>query len=587
MRRCVRATVLTACAVFWVVSMQAQTPPPEGLVIRGFISATAFAQDQNFTFGNGQNAEWPAPPEFTRDKWFSGGDVRNTRLTLALNGPKVGKAGWAVGGQLEMDFFGGFNGTGAFSEQQPVPRLRLAFADIGNGRTTIRIGQYWSPLFGYSPNAATSVVPVSNSHIAFPLGYGTGMPGWRFPGIFLYQGLTPKSAPVNAELQLAVMRGSWDRCVGGSVNGDCPTGGANSNINDLSAGNASWPQFEGRVNLSGKAGKGNWGVYAVGHWDRKDLTGANAEAPHDSLTGWIGEVGAKYQMGGFLLQGNVYTSQGAGQQFTAISQFGVWRNSSGDARPIQSTGGWAQVGYDFTPNWGLFGFYALDDPNDSDTVRALGSAARLKNQIYNGMLRWKTGPYSLGLEWLHAKLESGANRHNPVKTKGNQVALSALYNFSYTVPTVVVAPPVVAAPAPPPPPAPLAPPPPAPAAAPPAPMPPPAPSVVAPPPPPAPMTDTIDFDMGSSRITNIAKARLDEVALRLRENPHAKVVITGYSDEMTSGSRRESLARERAANAREYLVKRHAIDSSRIKTATDTTSMTNRGKAVIGVTFNP
>jgi outer membrane protein OmpA-like peptidoglycan-associated protein len=101
------------------------------------------------------------------------------------------------------------------------------------------------------------------------------------------------------------------------------------------------------------------------------------------------------------------------------------------------------------------------------------------------------------------------------------------------------------------------------------------------------MTDTIDFDMGSSRLTNVAKARLDEVALRLRENPHAKVVITGHSDEMTSGARRESLARERAANAREYLVKRHAIDPSRITTATDTASMTNRGKAVIAVTFNP
>ncbi|HSD71415.1 MAG TPA: OmpA family protein, partial [Thermoanaerobaculia bacterium] len=566
-------------AVFWVASMRAQPPPPEGLIIRGFISATAFAQDQNFTFGNGQNAEWPAPPEFTRDKWFAGGDVRNTRLTLALNGPKVGKTGWAVGGQLEMDFFGGFNGTGAFSEQQPVPRLRLAFADIGNGRTTIRIGQFWSPLFGY--------VPVSLSHIAFPLGYGTGMPGWRFPGIFLYQGLTPKSAPVNAELQLAAMRGSWDRCVGGTVNGDCPTGGANSNINSLSAGNASWPQFEGRVNVGGKAGKGNWGAYVVGHWDKKDLTGANAEAANDSLTGWIGEFGARYQIGGFLIHGNVYTSQGAGQQFTAITQFGAWRNASGDLRPIQSTGGWVQAGYDFTPNWGLYGFYALDDPNDSDTIRALAGAARLKNQIYNGMLRWKTGPYALGLEYLHAKLESGANRRSPVKTEGNQVALSVLYNFSYTVPVAVVAPPVVAAPAPPPPPAP-APPPPAPPAAPPAPMPPPAPPVVAPPPPPPSVTtDTIDFDMGSSRITNVAKARLDAVALRLRENPRATVVITGYSDEMTAASRQESLASQRAGSAKAYLVNRHAIDSSRIKTTTSLPDSTNRGKAVIAVTVNP
>jgi outer membrane protein OmpA-like peptidoglycan-associated protein len=100
-------------------------------------------------------------------------------------------------------------------------------------------------------------------------------------------------------------------------------------------------------------------------------------------------------------------------------------------------------------------------------------------------------------------------------------------------------------------------------------------------------TDTIDFDMGSSRITNVAKARLDAVALRLRENPRATVVITGYSDEMTAASRQESLASQRAGSAKAYLVNRHAIDSSRIKTTTSLPDSTNRGKAVIEVTVNP
>jgi outer membrane protein OmpA-like peptidoglycan-associated protein len=560
MKRYVPATVLAACALFWVVPVRAQTPPPDGLTIRGFMSATAFAQDQNFSFGNGQNAEWPVPPEFTRDKWFSGVDVRNTRLTLAFNGPKVGKADWKVGGLLEMDFFGGFNGTGAFSQQQATPRLRFAYADIANSRTTIRIGQFWSPLFGN--------VPVSTSHLAFPLGYGSGMPGWRFPGIFFYQALTPKTAPMNAELQLAVMRGTWDRCFGGTANGECSTG-LNSNINDLTAGNAGFPQVEARLNLGGgKPATGAWGIYVVGHWDQKDLSGVNSSTPDDKLDGTIGEFGARYQIGGFLVHGNVYTSDAAGQQFTAITQFG----------DIKSTGGWVQAGYDFTPNWGVYGFYALDDPKDSDALRANGNAARLKNEIESAMLRWKTGPYAIGLEYLHAKLESGTAK---TRTKGNQIALSALYNFSYTLATVVVPPPAPAAP-----PAPL-PPPPAPPEAPPAPMPPPAPPVVAPPPPPAPTTDTVDFDRGSSRISNIAKARLDAVALRLRENPRATVVITGYPEEGTSTSRRESLAHQRAESVKAYLVDRHGIDSSRITTASDLTDAANFGKAVIVVTINP
>lgn len=92
-----------------------------------------------------------------------------------------------------------------------------------------------------------------------------------------------------------------------------------------------------------------------------------------------------------------------------------------------------------------------------------------------------------------------------------QPNVGLLFHFGgCAAPTVVVPPP---APEPPPPP------PPAPYEAPPAPMEPAAPPVVEPPPPPAPTTDTIDFDRGSSRITNIAKARLDSVALRLRENP--------------------------------------------------------------------
>jgi hypothetical protein len=144
------------------------------------------------------------------------------------------------------------------------------------------------------------------------------------------------------------------------------------------------------------------------------------------------------------------------------------------------------------------------------------------------------------------------------------------------------APMVVAAPPPPPPP-----PPPAPPEVPPAPMPPPAPPVVAPPPPPAPTTDVIDFDRGSARVTNIAKARLDAVALRLRENPRATVVITGYPDDGTASARRESLARQRAENAKAYLVDRHGIDASRITTETNLTDTSHRGQAVIVVTFNP
>ena len=99
------------------------------------------------------------------------------------------------------------------------------------------------------------------------------------------------------------------------------------------------------------------------------------------------------------------------------------------------------------------------------------------------------------------------------------------------------------------------------------------------------MRDTIDFDHGKSRVTNIAKARLDAVALRLRDNPRATITVTGYPD-AGSGKRQETLARERAENVKQYLMERHGIDASRITTNVDMTDTANRTKAVL-VTIIP
>ena len=160
----------------------------------------------------------------------------------------------------------------------------------------------------------------------------------------------------------------------------------------------------------------SWGVYAAGHVDQKDLSGAGASTANDKLNGTAVEVGAKMTVAGFLIQGSGYTGHSIGQNFGAITQFGK----------IQSQGGWLQAGYDFTPNWGAFAFYGMDDPKDSDAIVAAGATARLKNVMYAGMLRWRAGPFSLGLEYMHDKLTTGAAK---IETKANQWALSALYNF--------------------------------------------------------------------------------------------------------------------------------------------------------------
>ena len=130
MRSTIRSVLVTACIFLAAAALSAQATVSLGgagtLTLKGFISATAFAQNQNTTFGNGQNAEFPAGAQCEVDCWFGGGDIRNTRLTLAFDGPKL-FGDWKGGGVVEMDFFGGFaNPTNsAFEGEQPVPRLRL------------------------------------------------------------------------------------------------------------------------------------------------------------------------------------------------------------------------------------------------------------------------------------------------------------------------------------------------------------------------------------------------------------------------------------------------------------------------------
>ena len=131
-------------------------------------------------------------------------------------------------------------------------RVRVAYADLTNGRTTVRIGQNYAPLLGELPQSA--------SHVAFPLGFGSaGVIGWRFPGFFLYHDLA-RGRQTTLGLQLAVMKGS----------GPIPSGAAVP----VGTGEASGlPQLEGRLDLGGRAHGLAWGTYLVGHVDWKALNG--------------------------------------------------------------------------------------------------------------------------------------------------------------------------------------------------------------------------------------------------------------------------------------------------------------------------
>jgi OOP family OmpA-OmpF porin len=87
-----------------------------------------------------------------------------------------------------------------------------------------------------------------------------------------------------------------------------------------------------------------------------------------------------------------------------------------------------------------------------------------------------------------------------------------------------------------------------------------------PPPRPAPRTttDEIFFDGKSARLTNIAKAVLDGVALRMKNDLNATAVVVGYTDNAGAEKANAELGMKRAEAAKQYLVTRHGIDPGRI-----------------------
>nr|WP_323748548.1 hypothetical protein [Dyella silvae] len=285
---------------------QFTTAPGLSVALHGFISASGFAQDKTFiNYGNGQSALIPAPPTVSNkangyDGSLSGFDVRNTRFWLDVTGARLND-NWGGGGRIEMDFFGGNNGTGAFAQQQPVPRLRQAYMDITNPNigSTIRIGQQWDLMFPLDN------VPTSLTHIGFPLGYGTGIVGWRYPGVVWMQDLNHGSDGIKWRLDMGVFEGNW--------NGPQNSAGT-SNVNYLNAGSANFrPQVEARLRAQG----GNWLAYFAAHYSQVKLSGVGDINPKLCRRGrWAVDKGVRPTELGPLVHAKLME----GQQLDSLDQ---------------------------------------------------------------------------------------------------------------------------------------------------------------------------------------------------------------------------------------------------------------------------
>ena len=376
------------------------------LTISGFVSATMFNDRGLFSsFGQGQNAEIAACPvpipgctgQPGANRGIFDGDVRNTRINFTFNAaPVLGK--WAPRATIEADFFGAFNGVPPFGDEQSQFRIRHAFVDLSNGRTTLRIGQYWAPLFG----EVAAFIPVSLTHIAFPVGLGSSMIGWRFPGVFLFHDLTPTS-PLKLQLEVAALKGS-----GVAASGRDTTNG-------IGSGEASGlPQVETRLNAARKFGSASWNGFVAYHLDWKDINGTGV--PGSNITDWGVETGQYIAVSSFTLHGSFYYGKGLGSQFGMITQF---------QPQIRGWGAWAQAGYDFTSHWGVWADYGIDQPDYARFNRETGGTlARQLTHTGSALLRFRAGRYAAGLEYFR-----NVTRWSTGVTSADQYALSVLYTL--------------------------------------------------------------------------------------------------------------------------------------------------------------
>jgi len=375
----------------------------ETLTISGFISATLFNDRGLFSsFGQGQNAEIAAAPanQPGPNRGIFDGDVRNTRLNFTFNAPAVlGK--WAPRATIEADFFGAFNGAPPFGDEQSQFRIRHAFVDLSNGRTTLRIGQYWAPLFGET----AAFIPVSLAHIAFPVGLGADMIGWRFPGVFLFHDLTPSTNPLKLQLEVAALKGS----------GPTAAGNARDSLNNIGIGEASGlPQVEARVNAARRFAKASWNGFVTYHIDWKDANGTGV--PGSNITNWGVETGQYIAISSFTLHGSFYYGKGLGSQFGMLTQF---------QPQIRGWGAWAQAGYDFTSHWSVWADYGIDQPDYARFNRETGVALlRQLSHTGSALVRFRAGRYAAGLEYFR-----NVTRWSTGITSADQYALSALYTL--------------------------------------------------------------------------------------------------------------------------------------------------------------
>jgi hypothetical protein len=344
----------------------------------------------------------------TKSGTILSGDVRNSRFAFSMAGPKVFDGSAQPRGYLEVDFFG-LNGAGSFGTEQPIPRLRVGYAELKFGNSNLQVGQ--------QNQLVVQQIPGSISHIANPVSYQAGTIGWRTPGVRFTQ-VVPLDG-MKVTLAAEAVKNKWvgDATFAGTGN---PTTPAQIGLGEASG----MPMFQAMARLDGKAGDVTYAAYLVGVYHKVQLDGFGgsvtppaAAAGKTTLDGNAIEVGGKVGFSMLSLAANWYTGKATGNMLGSMLVFG----------DIKDTGYWASLTGTITKEFSLTATYGANTPDKAD-VRAWGGN-RLANAMYGGMVKYQDGGYALALEGYQLDTTYATSATTDTSSKALQVLVTAGYFF--------------------------------------------------------------------------------------------------------------------------------------------------------------
>lgn len=286
---------------------------------------------------------------------------KGTRLGIDVAGPQVPFFCCAKsGGKVEIDFEGNFT-----IENKPGVLLRHAYWEVKNDDFRLLMGQTWDVISPLYPKC-----------IMYSVYWGAGNIGYRRAQL-RYEHYFTMTDAWKLEFQGALATDAGQDFVNGA--------------NPSNGDHASWPIIEMRV--GSKIGYEHPISFGVsGHIGEEIFDFAGADDTYRQTWSLNADITVPItdRLG---FQGEFFTGTNLKTFLGGIIQ-GV--NVGGTDNEIRSSGGWANVYYDWTPRLHSAVGYTVDDPIDADITTANG---RLYNQAYWGNVTYDvTKKFMLGVE---------------------------------------------------------------------------------------------------------------------------------------------------------------------------------------------